>query len=123
MRKSTVSKKSNKSKKEEKSLQKYSSGVSKKSKQTAGDGDQSVVNQDQSALIDGDDPAEQLLKEVPPDADSQEESADKQDGDENIPSLEGSVRNEDVPLVDHKAASEKEYPQDDLGVENPDNAD
>jgi hypothetical protein len=46
MRKSTVSKKSNKSKRDDNDLKKQESGVSKKSKQTVGDNDQSVVNQD-----------------------------------------------------------------------------
>ena len=106
MRKSTVSKKSNKSKKEDKELKRQESGVSKKSKQTVGDNDQSVVNQDQSALIDGDDPAEKLLDQV-----ADEEIDNKTPEVEpvnDIKSLEGSIRNEGDP--EERAGTEKDHP-------------
>ena len=86
MRKSSVSKKS-KGKSEGKSLKKQGSGNSKKSKQTVND--QSVVNIDQSALNEAEDPEQQLLGNASP---KDNGLPDLNQGIE-MQSLEGSIQN------------------------------
>ena len=79
-------------------------------------------------MIDAEDPAEKLLNQIAGQDDGEiinnqvNESPDIPEVNE-IKSLEGSVRNEHEAQPEEKAGTEKDYPQADLEIENPDNAD
>ena len=64
-------------------------------------------------MIDGDDPAQQLLNQAPDDEEI--EIGDKEDV------LEGSIKDGDDPA--EKAGTEKDHPQGELDLDNPDDAD